>query len=555
MKKIGILRGAENTFPEALISFINAAYTGSDLRVEFVALDSVSLDSEPEYDVILDRISPEVPFYRSFLKWAALRGTCVVNNPFWWGADDKFVGHVLARLLGVAAPPTVTLPHKQPPPNTQPMSFRNLRIPVDWPAIFARVGFPAFLKPHESGNRRGVTKVRNPQEFFAAYDASGSVCMMLQASVEFEDYFRCYCIGGTEVHLMRYNPSVPHDQRYSAVSRAPIPGGLRHRLERDVRALCNALSYDVNCVEFAVRGGVPYAVDVINPVPDADRHSVGEANFDWVVRTTAALLVAKAEETRVPQFEARRTLAAQVPLRRLKIMAKPPQVSSRLAAPRSAAPKPPAPATHPAVPPPQAARPAAKARRPEAAPAKTVSAAARPAKPQPPSKPAKPAPPSRRGAKPAPAKAAGKAKAKKPGPASRQPKTPAGRAAGSKAKTVATRPVAAPKHLGGARPAKPAQKPTRATSGVVPGRAKAPARRVATPPRQLVKKPKTIAKAGPKPARAKSKPKAAKARAAAPKAKQPEAKGPQTKRTQAKRTQSKTSARSKGPRGRAAGRR
>src|SRR5690606_9205233 len=199
MKKIGIIRGMESSFPEALIEYINATGSEKGVLAEFVQIDSVSMSGDREYEVIIDRISHEVPFYRSYLKWSALKGTYIINNPFWWSADDKFIDNVIAEQVGVAVPRTVILPHKQHPPNTRDSSFRNLKYPVDWESIFRYVGFPAFLKPFDGGGWRGVTKVRSPLEFYKAYDDSGTDCMMLQENIDFEEYFRCYCIGRKDV--------------------------------------------------------------------------------------------------------------------------------------------------------------------------------------------------------------------------------------------------------------------------------------------------------------------------------------------------------------------
>ena len=104
------------------------------------------------YDVIIDRISHDIPFYRSFLKNAALSGTRVINNPFWWSADDKFFNYALASKLVVAVPPTVLLPHKTHPPGTTARSMRNLEYPLNWDGIFSSTWVsPAFLKPHDGG--------------------------------------------------------------------------------------------------------------------------------------------------------------------------------------------------------------------------------------------------------------------------------------------------------------------------------------------------------------------------------------------------------------------
>lgn len=293
-KRIGVLRGMETTFPDTLIPYINEHYGDRGIIAEFVSLDAISQDEEPEYDVIMDRISHEVPFYRSYLKFAALKGTYIVNNPFWWGTDDKFIDNIIAQQAGVAVPKTVILPHNQHPPNTQSTSFRNLKYPIEWQKVFDYIGFPAFMKPFDGGGWRGVTKVHNLDEFFKAYNESGQDCMMYQEGIEFTEYFRCYGIGRSKVHIMRYNPAAPHHLRYKDVPQEPIHPDMYAKLERDVLALCKALGYDMNTVEFAVRDGIPYAIDFMNPAPDADYHSVGHDNFNWIIKAMSEFLVEKA---------------------------------------------------------------------------------------------------------------------------------------------------------------------------------------------------------------------------------------------------------------------
>ena len=299
VKKIGVLRGMETTFPDGLIHHINENYGDKGILAEFIQLDAVRMDGDPEYAVILDRISHDIPFYRSYLKWASLKGTYVVNNPFWWSADDKFIDNVIAEGAGVAVPKTVILPHKQQLPNTDDTSYRNLKYPLDWDAVFEYIGFPAFLKPHDGGGWRGVSKVNNPEELFEAYNDSGMDCMMLQEGIEFDDYFRCYGVGQEEVRVMRYNPGADNAQtRYTEIDPTPIEPKMLKKVERDVLALCKALGYDFNTVEFAVRDGVPYAIDFMNPAPDANYHTVGQESYEWVIKTVGAFLVKKAKEKR-----------------------------------------------------------------------------------------------------------------------------------------------------------------------------------------------------------------------------------------------------------------
>jgi hypothetical protein len=296
MKRIGILFGMENTFPPALVERING-FEMPEVTAEFVQLGAVRMAEPSRYAVIVDRISHDVPFYRAYLKNAALDGTYIINNPFWWSADDKFFNYALATKLGVAIPRTVILPHKEHPPGTTDRSMRNLQYPLDWPSVFEHVGFPAFLKPFDGGGWRDVHKVNTPEEFFAAYDQSRTLCMTLQKAVEFTEYFRCYVVGQQDVLIMPYEPRQPFHERYIKNPPAYDPA-LLARVENDARLLCRALGYDLNTVEFAVEDGTPYAIDFMNPAPDADLHSVGRANFDWIVSKVAELAVRKAVEPR-----------------------------------------------------------------------------------------------------------------------------------------------------------------------------------------------------------------------------------------------------------------
>ena len=301
MKKIGILFGMENSFPGALVEHINARNLDG-IQAEFVETGAVRLDKAPAYSVIVDRISHDIPFYRAFLKHAALNGTVIVNNPFWWSADDKFFNYSLAEKLGVAVPKTVILPHKVHPEGTTDRSMRNLEYPLDWESVFAYVGEHGFMKPVDGGGWRDVYHIHNRIEFFKAYDQSRDLCMTYQKAVEFKEYFRCYVVGQKRVHIMPYDPRKPHHERY--IQNPPAyDKKLLKRVREDALKLCRALGYDLNTVEFAVEDGIPYPIDFMNPAPDADLHSVGQVNFDWIVNAVADLAIEKAKTApQVPEL-------------------------------------------------------------------------------------------------------------------------------------------------------------------------------------------------------------------------------------------------------------
>ena len=304
MKKIGVLFGMENSFPGALVEHINARNIDG-IQAEFVQVGAVHLDNPdkaPRYAVIVDRISHDIPFYRAYVKHEAINGTVIINNPFWWSADDKFFNYTLSAKLGVAVPATVILPHKRHPQGTTDTSMRNMEYPLDWDAMFAYVGEHGFLKPVNGGGWRDVHHIHNRGEFFRAYDQSRDLCMTYQKAVEFNEYFRCYVVGQKKVHIMPYDPRKPHAERY-AQNPPAYDEKLLKRIEQDALKLCRALGYDLNTVEFAVEDGFPYAIGFMNPAPDADLTSVGQANFDWIVREVADLAIAKAEKApHVPEL-------------------------------------------------------------------------------------------------------------------------------------------------------------------------------------------------------------------------------------------------------------
>ena len=292
MKKIGVLHGKERSFPEALVARINSKNVPG-VVAEPVKIDMVAQGEPTEYAVIFDRISQDVPFYRAYLKNAALCGTAVINNPFWWSADEKFFNNCLATQIGVPVPKTLILTSRDLPTDTSSESFSNLAYPLDWDRIFKYIGFPAYMKPHAGGGWKSVYQLNNLDEFFEKHAETEQLVMMLQEEIKFEEYYRCYCIGGKYVRIMPYEPRNPHHLRYVA-DFSPSPE--RYKLMEDiVLRICHYLGYDFNTVELAVRDGVPYAIDFCNPAPDAEVTSVGQENFDWVVENAANYAIERAQ--------------------------------------------------------------------------------------------------------------------------------------------------------------------------------------------------------------------------------------------------------------------
>jgi hypothetical protein len=298
VRKVGILVGREKTFPVALIDSINER-GGGEVVAEFVKVGGVRHDAPPFYDLIIDRISHEVPFYRAFLKRAAIEGTVVINNPFWWSADDKFFNFSLATKLGVAIPRTVLLPQKSYVEGITGESLRNLEFPLDWQAIADYVGFPAIIKPFDGGGWKNVSRVDSLEELWKVYDTTGTLCMTLQEMIDWDQFVRCYCIGRQDVMIMPYDPrkgylsgeQYVHDPTY-------LSGDLAARVGQDVLTLNRALGYDINTVEFAIKDEIPYAIDFMNPAPDAELASVGQFYHEWLVKSVTDLVFRRLAEPR-----------------------------------------------------------------------------------------------------------------------------------------------------------------------------------------------------------------------------------------------------------------
>lgn len=292
MKKIGILFGQERSFPTAFVERVNSKNVPG-IVAEPVRIDKVMQGEPSGYAVIIDRISQDIPFYRAYLKNAALCGTAVINNPFWWSADEKFFNNCLATKIEVPVPKTVILPSRDLPPDTSDQSFSNLAYPLDWEGIFNYVGFPAYMKPFAGGGWKNVYKLVNMDDFFEKHAETNQLVMLLQEEIIFEEYYRCYCIGGKYVRIMSYEPRNPHHLRYVADFK---PSEARLKQMTDIVLRINQyLGYDFNTVELALRDGIPYAIDFCNPAPDADLKSVGQENFEWVVETAATYAIEKAQ--------------------------------------------------------------------------------------------------------------------------------------------------------------------------------------------------------------------------------------------------------------------
>ena len=289
---VGLLCGREFSFPPAFIRAVNERGKKAGVTAEMVSLGGTKMGEPARYRVIVDRISHEVEYYRAFLKHAVLSGTYVINNPFWWTADDKFFNYAVASKLGVAIPKTVVLPQKAYPPDIDltAESLKNLEYPIDWDGLLDYVGRPAILKPYSGGGWKHVYKVHDRDELLAAYDRTAPYCMTLQEFIDFEQYVRCFTFGKTDITPVHYDP---RERRY-IVDHKYLTPEVGDRIVKDAQTINEALGYEMNTIEFAVKDGVPYAIDFLNPAPDFERDRITQHYFDLVLDKMSALVVDRA---------------------------------------------------------------------------------------------------------------------------------------------------------------------------------------------------------------------------------------------------------------------
>jgi glutathione synthase/RimK-type ligase-like ATP-grasp enzyme len=288
--RIGVLRGRENSFPEAFIAKVNSM--GRGVQAEFIQLGGTKLNEPVPYRVILDRMSHEVPYYSVYLKMAMLQGCYVINNTFWRIADDKFFGYAAAEKLGIYEPKTVVLPNFSYMDDVTAESLRNLW-PTDFQMYLDYVGAPCIMKPAHGGGWKDVNKIHNIDELMHHYRASSWKTMMLQEFITWDTYIRVPTIGRKWARGIRYDPAPGgmggYNQDYDI-----LPRDLRDKAEELSLKFNIALGYDMNALEFAVVDGKFYGIDLTNYTPDLDYRSLKDAHFPWAVEKMAEFAIEKA---------------------------------------------------------------------------------------------------------------------------------------------------------------------------------------------------------------------------------------------------------------------
>ena len=291
VKLIGLIIGREREMPDEVMRLINES---GSAQAELVKLGGTFLEDTVDYDVIIDRMSHEIPYYRTYVKFAAVNGCYVINDPFVWANDTKFLGAAVLRKLGVKTPRTMVLPNKDIAAETVPDSFRNLAYPMDWQAIVDYIGSPAIFKDVRSGGRRFAHRVNNVEELIQRYDESGTRTMILQQVIASDHHYHCLVIGGERTLLMPYSFEEAH---YLQADRH-LSEAFTQRMTEMSCMLSRVYGYDINMSEFVLDGDDVYLINATNPSPLIGRDMMTPEQFNWACAEIADLVLRRAEEAR-----------------------------------------------------------------------------------------------------------------------------------------------------------------------------------------------------------------------------------------------------------------
>jgi hypothetical protein len=275
-EKIGLMVGREWSFPPAFIEEVKRRESG--VTAEYVKIGTPNLRDAIPYSVIVDRFSHAVPFYRAYLSHAAARGVRVINDPRTWLLGDCFSVTARVQGLGIAVPKMVALPHREYAEGiVHEESLRNLDYPLDWMAVVEHVGLPCLLRDaRDMGEMMRVC--HSVDELLQHYNESGRRLLVAQEIIPWQQFVRCFIVGD-EVLPLKYDPL----QRKYHVDHAHLSPDLGLRIVEDSRRLGRELGLDINTVDWAIRDDVPYAVELLNPVPEIDIYALTPDYFDWVV--------------------------------------------------------------------------------------------------------------------------------------------------------------------------------------------------------------------------------------------------------------------------------
>jgi hypothetical protein len=288
---IGLLLGTEEDWPAAFEEILLrlGPVEGADgsrhtFDCERVTIEPFGLRDRPRYDLVIDRLAYWYYVPREWLKKVALMdGVYLLNSPFTFQSMEKHAAYCAMMRLGLKVPETVLVPFKNPVDNARyAYTAARYNRPFDLEAIAAQIGYPLYMKPYDGGAWRGVSRIGNPEELHAAYDASGEMLMHLQKAVDYDVFARSLSIGA-ETMVMSFQPDQPMHQRY-AVDHSFLSAEVGAEVVTISRLVNAFFKWEFNSCETLVAGGEVYPIDYANACPDVALTSL-HYYFPWAMKT------------------------------------------------------------------------------------------------------------------------------------------------------------------------------------------------------------------------------------------------------------------------------
>ncbi|HSR85883.1 MAG TPA: hypothetical protein VLM11_17040 [Streptosporangiaceae bacterium] len=306
---IGLLLGTEEDWPRAFEEIVrrHGPVTGPDgtrhaFDTERITIEPFALQDSPRHELVIDRLAYWYYHPREWLKKVALMDSVyLLNSPFTFQSMEKHAAYCAMLRLGLNVPETVLVPYKNPVDNARyAYTAARYNQPFDLDAIAERIGYPLFMKPYDGGAWRGVSRINNPAELHAAYDASGEMLMHLQKAVDYDMFARSLSIGA-ETMVMKFQPEQPMHLRY-AVDHAflsPQEGAEVVTIGRLVNAF---FRWEFNSCETLVKAGEVFPIDYANACPDVALTSL-HYYFPWAIKALVKWCVFALVTARQPRLD------------------------------------------------------------------------------------------------------------------------------------------------------------------------------------------------------------------------------------------------------------
>jgi hypothetical protein len=287
---IGLLLGTEDDWPRAYQALLRRLGVVTDdqgrehrIRSVRVTIEPFNLRDRPRHDLVIDRLAYWYYHPREWLKKIALMDDVyLLNSPFTFQSMEKHAAYCAMMRLGLKVPETVLVPFKNPLDNSRyAYTAARYNQPFDLDATAASVGYPMFMKPYDGGAWVGVSKIGNPVELHAAYDASGERLMHLQAAVENYDAFARSLTIGPETMVMKFRPELPMHERY-AVEHDFLDAAVGDEVVTISRLVNAFFRWEFNSCESLIRGTDVHPIDYANACPDVAITSL-HYYFPWAM--------------------------------------------------------------------------------------------------------------------------------------------------------------------------------------------------------------------------------------------------------------------------------